>query len=248
MSDLAAATQTAKPAQRFFFWMALLLLVLNVVGFSPTFFLRRVFDGPALAPRTIVHGVLFTAWFVLFFVQAGLVEARRIRAHRRLGTAGAVLAALMVVSGLIILYFGVLDFRDSGGDVARASQFLWGNLTLLAAFAVFVALGVRNRRRPPAHKRLMLLASLAMMGQALSRMGTFPPLQIGSSAQVSEAVYGLGGLALLLCAVIVHDVLVRGRPHPTVAWGAPALLGSILIAGLVLPFTSLGQSIVALIY
>lgn len=232
---------------RFFVWMACLLLILNLIGFAPTYFLRSWFGGPALHARTHLHGVLFTGWFVLFVIQSLLVARGRLRLHRRLGVIGACLAACMVVSGLVILYYGVLEFQEAGGSIARAGQFLWGNLALLTAFGGFVVAAITLRRHAEAHKRLILLASLAMILQSLGRIGSFGPLRIGS-AEASEAVYALGGLAALLAVTVTHDIMTRGRPHPAVLWGSPLLLGSILIGGLLLPATALGEALVRLIY
>jgi uncharacterized membrane protein YozB (DUF420 family) len=234
----------------FYVWMAATLLLINIAGFAPTFFLKSFFDEPALPLRTHLHGLLFTSWFVLLLLQSVLIRRHAVRHHRRLGLAGAGLAVAMVVSGLVILYFGVEEFRDAGGSVVRASQFLWGNLALLSAFAVFVSLAIAYRTRPAAHKRLMLLASLAMMAQSLGRMGRFLAVQfqLGGSPELGEAVFGLGGLAALLVVMVIHDKIVARQVHPAVAWGAPLLLGGILFAAMVLPSTSFGQSLARALY
>ena len=96
--------------------------------------------------------------------------------------------------------------------------------------------------------RLMMLASLAMMGQALARIGRFPSLQISPSPMLSEAAYGLGGLALLLGIVMFYDRWTLGRVHGVVRWGAPLLMIFILVAALVLPTIPLGQALVYLLY
>lgn len=45
------------------------------------------------------HAVAFVSWLVLFTVQVALIRTARADIHRRLGKAGAVLAAVMVVLG-----------------------------------------------------------------------------------------------------------------------------------------------------
>jgi len=260
MSDPATSTsQAMTPVSRirkqrrsdpFYVWMAATLLLINIVGFAPTFFLKSFFhpEAPALPLRTHAHGFLFTSWFVLLLLQSILIRRDSVRYHRRLGVVGGALAVAMVVSGLVTLYFGVEKFLDAGGSVARASQFLWGNLTLLSAFVVFVSLAIAYRARPAAHKRLMLLAALAMIVQSLGRIGVFPALQLGSSPALSEAVFGLGGLAALLVVMVIHDKIVARQVHPAVAWGAPLLLGGILFIALVVPSTSFGQSLVRALF
>ena len=93
---------------RFFFVsMASAMLLVVLAGFAKTFFARAYFGtldmlGTAELPAHLrVHGVILVAWFVLFFAQTLLVATRRAQVHRHLGVAGAVLAALVVVSGLI---------------------------------------------------------------------------------------------------------------------------------------------------
>ena len=53
---------------------------------------------PALAPRVVAHGILFSSWVVLFLVQAALAASGQMRLHRRLGLAAAGLAVSMLVT------------------------------------------------------------------------------------------------------------------------------------------------------
>jgi hypothetical protein len=48
-----------------------------------------------------VHGLVFSAWLVLFLVQTGLIAAGRVDVHRRLGIAGAILALAKLVLGTL---------------------------------------------------------------------------------------------------------------------------------------------------
>ena len=121
---------------------------------------------------------------------------------------------------------------------------VWINLVLLSAFAIFASLGISLRRRSRAHKRLMLLASVSMMTQSLARIGRFPLLQLVEPAFLNEIIVGLGGLLILLLALVVYDVFIRRRPHPASLWGAPLLLVSIIFAAAVVPTTKFGQSLV----
>lgn len=99
--------------------MAATPLLIDIVGFAPTFFLRNFFhpEVPALPLRTHAHGLLFTSWFVLLLLQSILIRRDSVRYRRRLGVAGGALAVAMVVSGLVTLYFGVEKFLDAGGSV-----------------------------------------------------------------------------------------------------------------------------------
>ena len=86
---------------------ALALALAVLVGFAPTFYLRSYFGAPVsitgmttLSALTQAHGIIFTAWVLLFVVQTALVASRNVAVHRKLGLAGAGLAAAMVAVGL----------------------------------------------------------------------------------------------------------------------------------------------------
>jgi len=123
----------------FFTWMAALLLVINLVGFSPTYFLRIWFHAPALPLHVHLHGALFTSWFVLFLIQASLVPRGRLRLHRRLGAAGVALAALIVPATLAVIYSSHSRSLGSGGSEGQVASLLFGQLNLLTAYATFVS-------------------------------------------------------------------------------------------------------------
>src|SRR6266545_6194031 len=87
----------------FYIVVAVVAAALVYAGFARTFFLRPYFafaDQP-LPMLRVVHGIIFTTWFVLLLVQTSLVAAGRTDLHRRLGIAGIALAALMVVVGAL---------------------------------------------------------------------------------------------------------------------------------------------------
>jgi hypothetical protein len=52
----------------------------------------------------LLHGFLFTVWFVLLFVQARLVARHRVYLHRKLGIVGAVLAPLSACVAILVSY------------------------------------------------------------------------------------------------------------------------------------------------
>lgn len=239
----AGPVRVARSAARdpFFLVMGIVMFVITAVGFAPTFYLGPLFDAPRLPWRLSIHGLLSTLWVAFFLVQTVLIRRRSLRVHRRLGVMGVALAAAMVGSGVVVL---VAVAREFSGPLPFVAGLVWGNLFILAAFSVFVTLAVRARRRPETHKRLMLLATLAMMGQPLVRIGQLDALLISEVRMVNDAIYGLGGFLLLLLVVVAHDVWVRGRPHPAVAIGGPALLLGMVGMGLVVSNSPLGQALI----
>ena len=74
----------------------------RLCGLRPSYCLKGVYGTPPLSPLRHLHGAVFTLWMVLFAVQTSLIAARRTTVHRRLGMAGVVLAATMVVVGTAV--------------------------------------------------------------------------------------------------------------------------------------------------
>ena len=102
--------------RRFFTSMSFAILAAVLLGFSRSFYLHGFFPThprPTEAFFTL-HGVVFTAWFVLLCAQALLIANRRADLHRALGVAGAALAAVMVVVGM---YGAVLAAARATGFV-----------------------------------------------------------------------------------------------------------------------------------
>jgi hypothetical protein len=198
--------------------MAAAILFAVVVGFARTYFLRAVLPVPTPAPLGLtplvhLHGLLFTGWAVLLVVQARLVAAKRVDLHRRLGMAAVVMAALMVGIGTLVAIQAVLrGVAPFGMDPRR---FLIVPLFAVGLFAVFVVAGVRARRDPQSHKRLMLLATIALLPPAIARWA----LQLGLGPPAVLAI-----ATLFLVPMVVWDLKTRRRLHPVTLWGGLLLV------------------------
>src|SRR5262245_49271621 len=89
-----AGTRTVKRS-RFMMAMSWVLLVVVLVGFSPSFYLRSFFPVPPIPAYLYVHGVIVTCWFLLLVAQTTLVATGNTAVHRKLGIAGLLLGALI---------------------------------------------------------------------------------------------------------------------------------------------------------
>ena len=194
----------------FFSGMAIAIAGVVFAGFAPTYFMRSYFHGPELTPLRMVHGAVFTAWIALFVAQNLLVTAGRTRVHRRLGVAGAVLAAAMVVVGSMLAVQAAAAGRVPPGNPMSPRAFLVIPLFDLATFAPLIACGIFLRRRPQAHKRLMLLATISILAAAFGRL---PP------AQSYGPLFFLGMVDLLVLAGVAYDLVARRKVHPAYLWG-----------------------------
>ncbi len=196
----------------FFFGMAIAVAATVAAGFAPTYYLKPLFATPALPLFLHIHGALFTAWVLLFVAQTSLVAAKRTDLHRRLGIVGAMLALTMVASGPAVAIESARLARPAVGVLARASPLfvLVIPLASVVVFATFFGLGLYYRRRPDAHKRLMLLATLALLPPALGRIRIL-------SAVGPQAFFGV--TVLFIVAVIAYDYWTWRRVHAVSLWG-----------------------------
>lgn len=203
----------------FYLGMTVLMVLIVIAGFGPGI----VDPSRRLAPLTpwvALHGVVFTAWLVLFAVQTRLVTTRRVGLHRRLGFAGAMLALLMVVSGYSTAVAMARRGFDLSGDqhVTDPMIPLVFQLGDLIAFAILVGLGVAHRRKPAVHKRLMYLATVGgLMSAPLAHaIGHLPQLR-------DKPAVILLPLGLLWASHAIHDRISSGRIHPLSLWGGVIL-------------------------
>jgi hypothetical protein len=151
-----------------------------------------------------------TAWFVLFFVQARLVATGRTLVHRKLGVAGAMLALLVVVLGTQL---GIASARSGSSPIGVPPLvFLVMPLGEMVVFAALVAAAIVLRKRGPYHKRLMLLASIAMLTPATARL-SLHFLPTGGP----PVFFALTDLVILAC--IAFDTVKNRRLHPAFAAG-----------------------------
>jgi hypothetical protein len=170
------ATNPKPVRSRWFYSIASLgLLTLTLIGFRLFYLHLQAFPGRPLTPpiRTLVmvHGVLMTAWMLLSVVQPLLVASGKKRVHMLLGKFAAGLAIGIVVAGYLV---AVNAARVNPPELRlfglAPKQFLTVPLFSIAMFAVFVGLGIWNRKRPEIHRPMMLMASLAIVSAALGRM------------------------------------------------------------------------------
>jgi hypothetical protein len=83
-------------------------------------------------------------------------------------------------------------------------------LASVVVFAILVGLGLCYRGRPDAHKRLMLLATLALLPPALGRIRIL-------HAVGPQAFFGV--TILFIVAVVAYDCRTRRRVHAVSLWG-----------------------------
>lgn len=223
-----SSARSAKLQQdrRFFGANAVVLAVATFIGFAPTYYLAGVTHAPAIGLLVSIHGAVFTAWMLLYVSQTALIAADRADLHRAAGIAGGALAVAVVVLGVATAIYSA---RTGGGAPHRNQPvFLIFPLTNILLFGALCLAGIRYRQRADYHKRLMLLATTALVVTPLARISKMTGMGFSPPA--------IGGMLLgdlILAGLLVFDLRQRGRLHPatTVAGGA-FLLSEPLRAGI----------------
>jgi hypothetical protein len=230
MSDVAAgapAANTAAPVEeaprsdaRFYLVMAGIAALLILAGFTPSFYLKPLIKAPPpLSALTVVHGVVFTGWMALFLAQATFIATNRVKLHRQLGIAGAVLFGAMLSLGFsTAITAGRLGHIPPGAPEPLAFMALPVVSFALTGGLVVAALWLR--RRSDWHKRLMLAGLFTMTGPGTGRIAI--PLGFAQQGVWIAVVVA----ELLLLAAIAYDQWRYKRVHPAY------LIAAALSAGL----------------
>ena len=207
----------------FFFYMAIILIVIVISGFSAIAMIRP--EGPLAIPLILhIHGAIFLGWFVLLATQARLIGAGNVSLHMRLGKASVVLTVAMIILGYIATRHAYArpDWSIAGHSHEASAIFPATDIVL---FVAAYALGLLNRRDGTAHKRLMLIAGIIIIDAAMARLifvlGAPPPMIL-----VVE-------MSLVL-SLVVYDFITRKRPHWASLFGV-ALMATSLAAKMTAP-------------
>ncbi len=211
---MAQATFPAKleSERRFFFYMAIAIVLTVVAGFGSQLMTRRVWftDFPW---QVHVHAVVFSSWIILYVVQNYLIaEARNLELHRRLGWAGAVIAAIMVPLGITATLMAIA--RGSITAIFPLGLFLALDVLHIVGFGALTFAAISLRRQAGWHKRLMLCGTILATAPALSRL--FGLLPLGAATPLAV----IGTLLLFVAAAVAFDAATWRRIHPAYWWGA----------------------------
>lgn len=193
-------------------WLAI------VLGFGLDIIRRAQVGALDFKPIVHLHAIAYIGWLILLGVQVWLVRTGRVAVHRKLGWAALVLLPAMLVLGPLTAYAGV-----AGNPYTPDKWIAWlsVNYTNAVGSVVLLAAGFLMRRNSAAHKRLMLMGTIAMTEPGFSRIW-----MDFLEARVGEGYLGFYistyiGTMLLVIAVGAYDLATRRRLHP--AYVAAAL-------------------------
>lgn len=239
---------TGSERSRFYLALTVLLLLLVLVGFSRTFYLRPFFEQPSgwqldrLPWVYVFHGIVATAWFVLLVTQSALVHSRKIWIHRRLGLVMAGVAVFVVITGVLAVLDSTprrieMGLLDPGSMAAMRAQSvpLFLDLLSLVVFTVAIVMALAFRSLAVVHRTSILVGSMAFMVVALARvLGMIPGIPGALVLPLIVVLFLLGPLALL-----IHDWAAHGR-FPVFAFIGLASLVLMAALTFVIPSTDWG--------
>jgi hypothetical protein len=213
---------------RIYVGLAALVTAIVAAGFGRSFF--GTFVGGVAHPWIIhVHAAVYVGWLALLIAQASLAARGRIALHRKVGNFGIAYGVLVFALGLVVaIAMPVINFHAGLWDAARAETFLAIPLVDMLLFGGLFAAAIAYRGRPDIHKRLIVVAAVAIMFAAVNRALVNAGLLAGDATAFTGM---LPRLALWYSPVLVamaHDLATRRRIHPAYLIGALAMAVSLL--------------------
>jgi len=201
----------------FYSTMAFAILIVIFVGFSRTFYLRPYFFPERLIPLLILHGMIFSSWITLFVTQTALVATKKTSIHMKLGIASLVIAPLMLLVGTYTALVRAKGPSPIPG--VNPLSFLTIPLGDMLIFGILFGAAYYYRKKLDTHKRLMLLASIALLPAAVAR---WPLNFIATGGPL--VFYGLADLFIVPC--LIFDIITRGKPHRATVLGGALIVVS----------------------
>ena len=209
------------------------LLAIVLVGFGRTFYLRPLLSARPMPTLLLLHGVALTLWFALTVLQSALALKQQRRWHRKVAWLAIPVVLATVLSAIAVNMRVALQIESADSP---ENMFVWANFMSLASFVILVGAGVVRRRSYVAHHRLILFASLAIIGPAFARFAFWPAIGLGLA--FAPVLAGAGMLLLILLA-IGFDVVTARRVQPATLAGVAGVLLP-LAGGTALALTGLG--------
>jgi hypothetical protein len=202
-------------SDRIFFGAMVVLLYATVYyGFAKTYYAAGMVHAALPAPIIHIHAALMSLWLVLLAVQVGLVLARKVAWHRSLGVFGFLVALAMVIIGPIAATNALR--RGAAPLGLDALTFYIIPLTAIGLFALFAFAAWRARRKPADHKRLILIANIALIDAAVGRW----PVNFFELHPPAQDLVPLG----FLLALVTYDLISQRKVLRSTIWASVVLM------------------------
>jgi hypothetical protein len=190
-------------------------------------FSRFLHESPPAPFVVRIHAVVFSSWMLILTAQVLLVLGNRVAWHRKMGWVAVGWACLMAVFGpWAAIAFQVANLGGPIGD----PPFLSVQLLNTVNFVALLARGLTLRKNPAAHRRMMILATVALADPGFSRFSGWLWPNEPSNIAV-WFIYVFYGNVLLVALMTAWDWW-RGRLMRSFVLGAAGLLATEFVASL----------------
>ncbi len=199
------------------------LLIVALIAFWPTY-LSLGFG--ASSAFTHFHAVTATLWMVLLIAQPLAIRTRRLAWHRTLGKASYGVAAVVVVSMVLLANDRIR--RATADAFAAQTYFLYLQLSLAAVFGLSYGLGVATRRTMAWHARFMVCTGFTLIDPVVVRLLAWA--DPSPTWNYQWFTFGLTDLLIVALIYLERDSRIGRRIFPAmlgvfVLSQAPALIG-----------------------
>lgn len=154
-------TKKVTGGEPFFYHFSIVLLLTVVLAFGMNILLKNYHLNSSMV-LIIIHGISMLSWYALLFWQTTLIRIEKINIHKQLGLMSIVISPILVISGIMI---AISNYKGE-----REALTLFGNFAGMFIFATLFTFAFITRHKSDIHKRLMLVASIAMLSPALVRI------------------------------------------------------------------------------
>lgn len=216
---MATKAQTHGAGERwrpsFHLIMVLLMCAFVFAGFGMTYLAPTAMGTRTGDPPVVhLHGITFFSWMLLLLAQALLVNAKKVKLHRSLGTFGIAIGTLVVFMGWMITIVGASTTTLTGDG--PAVFFL--SVFAPATFAVIFVMAIRAVRTPQVHRDLILMATISILMPGINRV--YMELFALGRTPIYETY---ATMDVLLAAVLYHAWKIHGAIGRT-RWIAAAVV------------------------
>ncbi len=136
-------------------WYVLIIALVTVSGFVPTYFLNL----DAVLPRHHIHMATALGWMLLLFLQPMLASKGNFAAHRVLGWSSVMVFPMLAATSAYIVWYA------SGADIVKGGVYpklYWFDYWLLPVMVGFWIAGIVWRKDVAIHQRCMLLTLIVL--------------------------------------------------------------------------------------
>lgn len=227
-SSLLHTRGTWSPREdRTMYAVCLALIWVGMIGGFALDFPNYLHQNPPAPMILHVHAVAYSVWMLIVTAQVTLVMKNRVRWHMTMGWFALGWACVMAVVGpWAVMSWMALNLprllHPPFPPPFLPSQFLAVNLADLVSFLALLSWGFMLRKNPAAHKRLMILSTVALADPGFARL-MIHTLQPQVSTPFGFFWMVFYGNVLLVVLMTVWD-LRRGRLMTQFVIGATGML------------------------